>query len=65
MLLNDRIAEIDNVKNRLLQALKDSGARGVVDAHNWVQSHRNEFQNDVYGPVLLEVYRFFEYIYLP
>lgn len=50
-----RIAEIDNVKNRLLQALKDSGARGVVDAHNWVQSHRNEFQNDVYGPVLLEI----------
>lgn len=51
-----RIAEIDSLKNRRLQALKNSGARGVVDAYKWVESHRNEFQNDVYGPVLLEIH---------
>lgn len=54
-ILDDRIAEVDSVKNRRLQALKDSGARGIVDAYKWVESHRNEFQKNVYGPVLLEV----------
>jgi len=50
-----RLQEIDNVKTRLLQALKDTGAQGVFDAYHWVESHRNDFQKDVYGPVLLEV----------
>ncbi|KAG0584268.1 hypothetical protein KC19_3G198200 [Ceratodon purpureus] len=51
-----RIAEIDSLKNRRLQALKNTGARGVIDAYNWVESHRNEFQKNVYGPVLLEIH---------
>lgn len=50
-----RIAEINSVKNRLLQALKDSGARGVTEAYNWVESHRSEFCGEVHGPVLLEI----------
>jgi hypothetical protein len=50
-----RLQEIDNVKTRLLQALKDTGAQGVFDAYRWVESHRNDFQKEVYGPVLLEV----------
>lgn len=54
-LFPNRLQEIDNVKTRLLQALKDTGAQGVFDAYHWVESHRNDFQKDVYGPVLLEV----------
>ena len=57
MILDDRITDIDSLKNRRLEALKQSGARGVVDAYKWVESHRNEFQNDVYGPLLIEVGR--------
>lgn len=56
--MGDRIAEINSVKNRLLQALKDSGARGVTEAYNWVESHRSEFCGEVHGPVLLEVGHF-------
>ncbi len=55
MLFPNRLQEIDNVKTRLLQALKDTGAQGVFDAYRWVESHRNDFQKEVYGPVLLEV----------
>jgi len=52
---DDRIAEKDGAKNRLLQALMHTGDPGIVDAYKWVESHRHEFQKDVYGPVLLEV----------
>ncbi|KAJ7548526.1 hypothetical protein O6H91_07G015000 [Diphasiastrum complanatum] len=50
-----RIQEIENVNNRRLQALKNSGAHNIFEAFQWVESHRQEFKKDVFGPVLLEV----------
>ncbi|KAI5064926.1 hypothetical protein GOP47_0020257 [Adiantum capillus-veneris] len=50
-----RLEHIESFGTRRLQALKDSGARHIFEAYQWVQDHRNEFQMDVYGPVLLEV----------
>lgn len=63
--MGDRIAEIDSVKNRLLEALKATGARGITEAYNWVESHRSEFRAEVFGPVLLEVGTFLELTPVP
>lgn len=46
---------MENVNNKRLQALKNSGATRIFDAYQWVQDHRAEFKREVYGPVLLEV----------
>ncbi|XP_057807772.1 structural maintenance of chromosomes protein 5 [Salvia miltiorrhiza] len=51
----DRLKEMDNVNNKCLQALKNSGAERIFGAYQWVQDHRAEFKREVYGPVLLEV----------
>lgn len=46
---------MENVNNKRLQALKNSGAMRIFEAYQWVQEHRAEFKREVYGPVLLEV----------
>lgn len=46
---------MENVNNKRLQALKNSGAMRIFEAYQWVQDHRAEFKREVYGPVLLEV----------
>lgn len=51
----DKLREMENIKNKRLQALKSSGAEKIVDAYNWVQAHRHEFRKEVHGPVLIEV----------
>ncbi|KAJ0809977.1 putative structural maintenance of chromosomes protein [Helianthus annuus] len=51
----ERLREMENVKNKRLQALKNSGAEKIVDAYQWVQAHKHEFKKEVYGPVLIEV----------
>lgn len=50
-----RLTDMENTHNKCLQALKRSGAEKIFEAHQWVQEHRNEFNKEVYGPVLLEV----------
>lgn len=50
-----RLKEMENKNNKLLQALKSSGAERIFEAYNWVQEHRNQLKKEVYGPVLLEV----------
>ncbi|KAL6495727.1 Structural maintenance of chromosomes protein 5 [Orobanche gracilis] len=50
-----RLREMENVNNKRLQALKNSGADKIFEAYQWVQEHRNKFKKEVYGPVLLEV----------
>ncbi|KAK1413281.1 hypothetical protein QVD17_35052 [Tagetes erecta] len=52
---SDRLREMENIKNKRLQALKNSGAEKIFDAYQWVQAHRHEFRKEVYGPVLIEV----------
>ncbi|KAK1293175.1 hypothetical protein QJS10_CPB17g01860 [Acorus calamus] len=51
----DRLREMENASNKLLQALRNSGAEKIFDAYEWVQQHRHELRKDVYGPLLLEV----------
>ncbi|WOK96810.1 structural maintenance of chromosomes protein 5 isoform X2 [Canna indica] len=51
----DRLKEMENNNNKLLQALRNSGADKIFDAYKWVQEHRRELRQEVYGPVLLEV----------
>ncbi|KAL8500858.1 hypothetical protein ACS0TY_020443 [Phlomoides rotata] len=51
----DRLREMENVNNKRLQALKNSGAEKIFEAYQLVQQHRDEFKKEVYGPVLLEV----------
>ncbi|XP_058203273.1 structural maintenance of chromosomes protein 5 [Rhododendron vialii] len=51
----DRLGDMENTNNKLLHALRKSGAEKILDAYRWVQEHRNEFNKEVYGPVLLEV----------
>ncbi|XP_076928090.1 structural maintenance of chromosomes protein 5-like [Bidens hawaiensis] len=51
----ERLREMENIKNKRLQALRNSGADKIFDAYQWVQAHQNEFKREVYGPVLVEV----------
>ncbi|XP_074559308.1 structural maintenance of chromosomes protein 5 isoform X2 [Curcuma longa] len=51
----DRLREMENNNNKLLQALRNSGADKIFEAYKWVQEHRRELKKEVYGPVLLEV----------
>lgn len=50
---------MENKNNKLLQALRNSGAEKIFEAYHWLQEHRHELNKEVYGPVLLEV--FFEF----
>lgn len=47
---------MENVNNKHLQALKNSGAEKIFEAYHFVQEHRSRFNKEVYGPVLLEVH---------
>ncbi|KAK7835531.1 structural maintenance of chromosomes protein 5 [Quercus suber] len=51
----DRLKDMENTHNKCLQALVKSGTERIFEAYHWVQEHRNEFNKEVYGPVLLEV----------
>ncbi|KAL2461210.1 Structural maintenance of chromosomes protein 5 [Abeliophyllum distichum] len=51
----DKLRDMENATNKRLQALRNSGAEKIFEAYQWVQEHRNEFNKEVYGPVLLEV----------
>ncbi|KAM4070781.1 hypothetical protein ACB094_11G010200 [Castanea mollissima] len=51
----DRLKDMENTHNKCLQALVKSGAERIFEAYRWVQEHRNEFNKEVYGPILLEV----------
>ncbi|GFP92402.1 structural maintenance of chromosomes protein 5 [Phtheirospermum japonicum] len=51
----DRLREMENVNNKRLQALRNSGADMIFEAYKWVQEHRSNLNKEVYGPVLLEV----------
>ncbi|KAG7945746.1 hypothetical protein I3843_14G004900 [Carya illinoinensis] len=51
----DRLTDMENTHNKCLQALKKSGAEKIFEAYQWLQEHRDEFNKEVYGPVLLEV----------
>lgn len=46
---------MESTNNKRLQALRNSGAEKIFDAYNWVIEHQNEFKEEVYGPVLVEV----------
>ncbi|KAF8398367.1 hypothetical protein HHK36_017294 [Tetracentron sinense] len=51
----DRLKDMENTNNKLLQALQNSGAERIFEAYRWLQEHRHELKKEVYGPVLLEV----------
>ncbi|OVA00848.1 RecF/RecN/SMC [Macleaya cordata] len=51
----DRLKDMENANNKLLQALQNSGAERIFEAYRWLQEHRHELNKEVYGPVLLEV----------
>ncbi|XP_031476493.1 structural maintenance of chromosomes protein 5 [Nymphaea colorata] len=50
-----RLNEMENTNNKLLQALRNSGAEKIFEAYDWLQRNRHKLRRDVYGPVLLEV----------
>lgn len=47
---------MENKNNKLLQALRNSGAEKIFEAYHWLREHRQELNKEVYGPVLLEVF---------
>ncbi|XP_050212137.1 structural maintenance of chromosomes protein 5 isoform X2 [Mercurialis annua] len=51
----DKLKDMEDNKNKLLQVIRNSGVEKIFDAFKWVEQHRNEFKAEVYGPVLLEV----------
>ncbi|XP_062174170.1 structural maintenance of chromosomes protein 5 isoform X2 [Alnus glutinosa] len=51
----DRLRDMENTHNKCLQALRKSGAEKIFEAYHWLQEHREEFNKEVYGPVLVEV----------
>lgn len=58
LFIPSRLKSMENTSNKLLFALKNSGAEWISEAYHWVQEHRHELKKPVYGPVLLEVYMF-------
>lgn len=55
---------MEDKNNKLLHALRNSGAENIFEAYCWLQQHRHELNKEAYGPVLLEVrmlkFRFFK-----
>ncbi|KAK3131121.1 hypothetical protein QOZ80_6BG0502290 [Eleusine coracana subsp. coracana] len=49
-----RLKDMESKNNRLLETLR-GGCAKIIDAYNWVQDNKANFQREVYGPVLLEV----------
>ncbi|XP_031264641.1 structural maintenance of chromosomes protein 5 isoform X1 [Pistacia vera] len=52
---SDGLKDMENKNNKLLHALRNSGAEKIFEAYEWLQQHRHELNKEVYGPVLLEV----------
>lgn len=52
---SDRLKDMENKNNKLLHALRNSGAENIFEAYCWLQQHRHELNKEAYGPVLLEV----------
>ncbi|GJM97642.1 hypothetical protein PR202_ga14582 [Eleusine coracana subsp. coracana] len=48
-----RLKDMESKNNRLLETLR-GGCAKIIDAYNWVQDNKANFQREVYGPVLLE-----------
>ncbi|CAM0953973.1 unnamed protein product [Alopecurus aequalis] len=48
------LKQMENKNDKLLQALKRTGADKISEAYYWVQDNKNMFKREVYGPVLLE-----------
>jgi hypothetical protein len=51
-----RLNEMSNKSTKCLHALQRFGVEKIFDAYHWVQAHRHQFNKEVYGPVLVEVY---------
>ncbi|CAN8300073.1 unnamed protein product [Cochlearia groenlandica] len=51
----DKLKDMENANNKLLNALCKSGVERIYDAYQWVQQNRHQFKKEVYGPVLVEV----------
>jgi hypothetical protein len=51
-----RLEEMKKIGTRRMEALKNSGAYQIEEAMKWVNTHRDQFQEEVFGPVLLEVH---------
>ncbi|GAB2216841.1 hypothetical protein Droror1_Dr00024621 [Drosera rotundifolia] len=51
----ERLKEMENKNNILLNVLQRSGVDSIVEAYHWLQEHRHHLKEEVYGPVLLEV----------
>ncbi|XP_019051963.1 PREDICTED: structural maintenance of chromosomes protein 5 isoform X2 [Nelumbo nucifera] len=51
----DKLRDMENMTNKLLQALQNSGSENIFQAYQWLQEHRHELNKEVYGPVLIEV----------
>ncbi|KAK9189255.1 hypothetical protein WN944_020661 [Citrus x changshan-huyou] len=52
---SDRLKDMEDKNNKLLHALRNSGAENIFEAYCWLQQHRHELNKEAYGPVLLEV----------
>lgn len=46
---------MEDSKNKRLHALRNSGAEKIFEAYTWVNDHRDQFNREVFGPVLVEV----------
>lgn len=46
---------MESKNNKLLLALRNSGADKIFEAYQWLQDHRGDLKKEVYGPVLIEV----------
>ncbi|KAH9774380.1 Structural maintenance of chromosomes protein 5 [Citrus sinensis] len=49
------LKDMEDKNNKLLHALRNSGAENIFEAYCWLQQHRHELNKEAYGPVLLEV----------
>ncbi|KAL5708300.1 Structural maintenance of chromosomes protein 5 [Ranunculus cassubicifolius] len=54
-LCTDRLKEMENATNKILQTLKNSGCEKIFEAYQLIQENRHKLNKEVYGPVLLEV----------
>ncbi|XP_057977926.1 structural maintenance of chromosomes protein 5 isoform X2 [Malania oleifera] len=43
----NRLSDMENTNNKLLQALHNSGAERIFEAYNWLQQHRHELNKEV------------------
>ncbi|XP_057458731.1 structural maintenance of chromosomes protein 5 isoform X2 [Lotus japonicus] len=55
MRCKERLRDMNNKSTKCLLALQKSGVDKIFEAYKWVQENRNQFNKEVFGPVLLEV----------